>query len=167
MKNKCSGNCKQRVHTGIKAKYLRIVLRSDLILRGVEPCHYGGQSIKRVNENECNFPVKCHHSIKSIKGLTSCTVIEKELRKYYESLKILVRTQIAPWTAIWSWRFRSKLSSPITKRYTFLNKRKTKGDKFYFLILSFSLLISVTTYLKQGKEEKEVASVLTLENCRN
>lgn len=82
------------MYTGTKVKYVRIVIRSDLILRGVQPCHYEGQSIKRVNKNECNFPVKCHHSIKSIKDVTSCTVIGKELRKYCESLKILVRTQM-------------------------------------------------------------------------
>lgn len=92
MKNKCPGNCKQRVYTGIEVKYVQIVLRSDLC--GVQPCYYEGQSIERVNENECNFPVKCHHSIKCIKGVTSCPVIGKELRQYYESLKILVRTQM-------------------------------------------------------------------------
>ena len=37
-----------------------------------KPCYYEGQSIERVNENECNFPVK------SIKDVTSFTVIGKE-----------------------------------------------------------------------------------------
>jgi hypothetical protein len=78
-----------------------------LLISGVQPCHYEGQSIKRMNENECNFLVKCHHSLKSIKGVTSCTVIGKELRKYYDSLKILVRTQM---------RFERNLKLSISKQ---------------------------------------------------
>jgi hypothetical protein len=63
--------------------------------------------------------------------------------------------------------FQENSRPPVTKRYTFLKKRKMMGDLLYVLRLSVSVLISVTTYLKLGNERKEVTSVLIFENCRN